>query len=321
MAPEDEDVRTARREIAAGDRARLAIAQESKLIGSGWRENTVGTSGQMPLGAAHRMGWTVELNFVDLAPVRRLDGTMAEFHGTRQRSELYWETDRESGRVWRAAMFGSSAGMGAGLSVTVPDMGGRTTVLAEFGRPFWEFAEGLPGGGRRDRVRVDRQFGARGGWRTWAGGGWNRYGLERLLNGATSGGATAGVNWNFRQAWPGVLATYGFDGEYRLSLAQRTGPDGRMFAPLPFLSREVHTVGGAFVHAERGGYLRGWRLESAGGYALDRFGGSGPYVNLRAVYERSGCWRIEGMWDHRLNRVNTVASSANRLQVVATCRF
>src|SRR6185436_12396495 len=99
-------------------------------------------------------------------------------------------------------------------------------------------------------------------------GGWNRYGLERLLHGATSAGGTAGVNWNFREAWPGVLATYGFDGEYRLTLAQRTGPDGRMFAPLPLLSREVHTVGGAFVHAARGGYLRGWRFESAGGYAL-----------------------------------------------------
>jgi len=321
MAPEDEDVIAARREISAPDRAQLSVALESKLIGNGWREQNVESSGQIPLGVAHQMGWTVDQNFVDLASVRRPDGTMGEFHGARQRAELYWEKNDESGRVWRAALFGASAGVGAGLSLTVPDMGGRTTVLAEFDRPFWEFAEGLAGGGRRDRVKVDRQFATRGGWSAWAGAGWNRYGLDHLASAATSAGATGGVNWNFRRAWPGMLAAYGFDGEYRLTLQQRTGQDGRVFAPLPLLSREVHTVGGAFVHAMKLGPLRGWRFESTGGYALDRLGGSGPYVNLRGVYDRSTRWRIEVMWDRRLNRVNTVLGSANRLQVGATCRL
>jgi hypothetical protein len=63
------------------------------------------------------------------------------------------------------------------------------------------------------------------------------------------------------------------------------------------------------------------RFESSGGYAIDRLGGRGPYVNLRGVYDRSGRWRVEVMWDRRLNRVNTVSGSANRLQVGVTCRF
>jgi hypothetical protein len=321
IAPEDEDVTAARREISVPDQARISMAVENKVIGTGWVEYNLGTSGQAPVGAGHQIGWTVDQTFADLATVRRPDGTMAEFHGTRQRAELYWEKNDESGRTWRATLFGASADAGAGLSVTAPDMGGRTTVMAELGRPFWEFAEGLFEGGRRDRVRVDRQFATRGGWSVWAGAGWNRYGLAHLASAATSAGATGGVNWNFRRAWPGVLATYGFDGEYRLTLQQRTGQDGRVFAPLPLLSREVHTVGGALIHAVKGGPMRGWRFESAGGYAVDRLGGRGPYVNLRAVYDRSGRWRIEVLWDHRLNRVDTVSGSVNRLQVGVTCRF
>ena len=106
----------------------------------------------------------------------------------------------------------------------------------------------------------------------------NRY---RLSAGATASttALTLGFIRTVRHAAPTLTLQYGVDKEHVRETTRTTAFDGRVFAPIPLVSREVHLAGVVTRFPVR----RLWDVEASAGYTVDRFGGRGSFLTARAT--------------------------------------
>ena len=110
----------------------------------------------------------------------------------------------------------------------------------------------------------------------------NRYDLPGIPGAAESVAASGNVNVKLLRA-PQLSLNYALDGEYLTDAKVNQATDGTSFRPLPLVSREVHA---ASVQIERQ-LTRGLHATGAAGFAVDRLGGSAPFVSGSMTYDRS----------------------------------
>ncbi|MEZ5354039.1 MAG: tetratricopeptide repeat protein [Bryobacteraceae bacterium] len=321
--PGSEEARRLRDAVWRDRRDQVQIDTERRSTGGLWSLDTARIAGHAVLAPSLRIGYRLEAGRALVNGYRDLDGGNGAFSGARRRGEIYLQADTAGGSTWRASLLGSERQAGAGLAWERHDAWGSTRASAEYGRPFWEFAEGLAQGGTRDRVEVMRRQ-RMGRATAWVAAAASRYGLRDLpaavgARGVSGGfsyalGSLRGAHGQGRDQW---VAEYGFDAEHRTSVARRPAPSGRLFAPLPFVSREIHTVGAATVQPLSGN----WRVEAGAGMMVDRLGGRGPYMSGRAVYDAPGGLSFQMFFDRRINNLYSAAGAANQAGVSVTYRF
>ncbi|MBM3728925.1 MAG: hypothetical protein FJW40_26300 [Acidobacteria bacterium] len=304
-APEREDWMET---LTALDRERAPVSGFDwliKRVGANWREQSKRIEGQAALAPAWRLRASGEFNQVYVRDVRRADGRTGSLDSALFRGEMALSWEGLSGQTVSTSLFHASQ-PGAGVKAGWSAARGRTILAADYGRPFWEFTEGLAGGGKRDRVSIERQqsVGRRGS--AWVTAHSNRYGLQALANAGRTAGATGGASLALRTGRPTLIAQYGFDIEHVRQLQQRRDAAGNVYAPVPLLSREVH----AFTGGSSGQFGRKGTWDISAGWAVDRLGGRGPYVSGSVLWTPAANLKAGVWFDRRLNMIATGVDAA-----------
>jgi hypothetical protein len=299
-----ETARRLNREIRQPQRDRVDFATQSTSIGSGWTQTTARATGHTLLTPSLRLGFDLEAGRGTVAAFQRSDGNRGSFDGIVRRGEIYLQADTVGGSIWRASLLGASKA-GAALHWERGDFWGATSAAAEYRRPFWGFAEGLAEGGIRDRIELMRRQRI-GPATAWVALSVSRYGLADLAGAASTHGAAGGmsiplpIGHGKGNPW---RIEYGFDAERRMHVAARMNPAGRLFEPLSFANREIHSAGIATAQPIR----RGLYWEAGAGMAVDRLGGRGPYFTGRITYDARGGFSVQGFVDRRLYNLSSGA--------------
>jgi cellulose synthase operon protein C len=310
LEPENEDFGRAIQDLDREQSPRIETEALSRSIQGAQSEDLMRVVGEQVMGA-FRLHFGVDQDVASVRSVRSPEGKVAPFRGVLRRGEASVQYELEDGMRLEGTVDGGETGPGAGASVVHPDGKGASTLRIELGRPYWEFAESLAGGGTRDRVEIRKEtvLGPRLSARL--GAALNRYSLQHLSGAGTSVAGQGAVTFRLATQ-PNVNLEYNFDGEYRLSAATRVGPDGAEFHPLPLVSREVHSVS----IAAGGRLTRTLEGNAASGFAIDRFGGRAPFVSMSLKYAGRGRFGAGIDLDRRLyflDTARTVTTIGGRL--------
>lgn len=276
------DLAAALREIEDAQASRASVDVERRTSRGGNLDAPVTlTLGQAKgfrrVEEAWRVGVDAETAEVRTAAVRRMSGALESFSGWRNRADLSVQHDQFDGSVTIGALFLGSRSAGLGLQRRQPDDAGATGFVAEWHRPNWAYVEGLIDGALRDRLSVFRTQRLRTELNVRIEFGVNRYHQREYGEVGRSTSFAAELRLDQLARLPGLAAVYAVDGEYIDRRSARQTPSGEIFAPLPLLNREVHSVTIGYARSE--GDRRAGGLVSIDGYsgfASDRYGRSGP---------------------------------------------
>jgi hypothetical protein len=287
----------------------IILNQESAIRAGAERRNVRGAQSEhiVHLDAHYvfpnylRLGVSVAENHTQAANAQHPDGEVRRFDGKVRRGEIYFQHDFEGGSMLRGGLLLRESSIGARPGATAGydfvDAGGRLRLQADYGRPLWEFLEGIVGGGVRDRAeaRREQRFGDRFSGRIAVGA--NRYGLERGRNVAASLTADGGLTVLFGRNGRVGGIDYAFDSEFSRAFRIETrASDGQAFRPIPLVNREVHAMS-LFADVQ----LHRFQTNAFGGYAIDRVGGRGPFFGATATLRPGRSLDIQGFIDRRLN--------------------
>jgi tetratricopeptide (TPR) repeat protein len=290
------------------------LRAETRSVGRAWEQRLTGAGFEVALAPGAGLRVAVEQVEFSAPAVLRADGVVRPLATTRHRIEAAATAPLRAGTDLTVALLGSDTRLGAAATLRRHDLYGSTSVVADLGRPFWEFSETAAAGGWRDRAGVERQF--RFGARTsaWALANWQRYRLTSGA-GASSAALTLGIVRNVRAAAPTIVLQYGLDVEHRLSGTTALSPEGVLFRPIPLASREVHVTGVVTRFS-----AAWWDVETAAGYTIDRLGGRGAFGTAHLVPRPDARMGLELWVDRRLYQAATSqheirAGAALRLRV------
>lgn len=264
--------------------SRIRFDIDRKRVRGGQSENILELSGHHLFGDSLRLGFSSARNRIRVSNV---------FAGEQSRGEVYVQHDAETGTSIRGGLLGGPSGWGAMGQFQQPDSSGKFHVQADYRRPYWEFVEGLIGGGTRDRVEVHREQRVLSRTTARFTAAANRYGLGHSGNLANSLGFDGALTQLVRRIDPLLGFEYAVDGEHRRFVAPSQ--------PLPLVSREVHAMS---VFGDTGSD-RDLRAEFSAGYAIDRLGGRGPFATGRFTYRFLRHGEAQVWFDRRLNSIAT----------------
>jgi hypothetical protein len=292
--------------LSAMEKARgsqLGSDAEFRQIQGAQTENIVRLAGQGVISRALRVLFSSEQDYVSIRSLQRANGSQADFNGIERRGEAALEWESENGTRIKGSLFsGSSDGspVGGGLAIVRPDARGLTSVVAEKGRPDWDFGASLAQGGVRDRVEIRRDSTIDARTSVQAGVAVNRYDLPSDPHAAESVSATAGANVLLLHS-PRIALNYSLDAEYVVGAKVVELADGTSFRPLPLASREVHAVG---VQTEKQ-LARGLHAGAEAGIAVDRLGGRAPFFTGGVTYDRFRHFGARADFDHRMYKYDS----------------
>nr|WP_246500376.1 tetratricopeptide repeat protein [Azospirillum rugosum] len=238
-------------------------------------------TGSLEVGGNTSVLYALENRDVDVDQAVRADGTVAPFHGSRQRAELTLRHDWPEVQQSRLSLFAAQKTVGAGYVHGWREERSETRAGVAWREPTYTFIEGIVGGGRRDRVFLTHEERLSERWSANLGAGWNRYGLAGAGDLATSATVEGAVRYVLIREWPVTSIAYVLDAEYVARRADRVDEAGVAYLPLPVQTREVHALQLALDDALTD-YLR---YSIQGGYAYDRRGKGGPQGSLALAYE------------------------------------
>jgi hypothetical protein len=228
------------------------------------------------------------------------DGRVGPFARTLTRFEAGLSAPLSPGTSVSAALFGTGSGLGAGGTFERHDLRGAWKATVEHGRPFWELVESVAGDGRKDRVGIQRDWRFSADSAGWAVLDFNRYRLSEGASASTTA-LTLGFIRTVRHASPMLTLQYGVDKEHVRDATRTTAFDGRVFAPIPLVSREVHLAGLVTRFPVR----RLFDMEASAGYTADRFGGHGSFLTARATPTPGSRVGIDFWGERRLYLLST----------------
>ena len=248
----------------------------------GERTQSVLLNGAAPLSEDWRVDIAQETRHESARDVLRSDGlTGGPIDTTRVRSEFGVTRSWGADDTTRAALHLADGGPGFGVQHRVAWAWGTTTISGDYKRPYWDTLTSLRANASRDLVEVQQQWQLSPALAAELGGGGERYGVPARRDLTAGGVVNAGLTWTLPQhlvrtvlprGWV-ARAGYQLAAEYIPSVAT---PPGRALPPLDVRRREIHAAE-ATVESLVGPGL----LTATGGYAIDRYGGSGPVARLR----------------------------------------
>ena len=316
LSPDNNDVRELRREARGEHASRIRLDFDHKDVQDAQQELISRLSGHVLLDNYLRIGAVVETNDIEVDNLRFADGDFGSFRGRRQRGEFSLEYDFRNGSGLGGAVYGGRSVLGAGAHYDLPDEHGLTSFNVDYRRPFWEFIEGLVGGGFRHRVDIRREQQLHGPIEGQFTLGLNRYGVDQVDDVTRSVGMEGRVTLPLLEGSPFLALEYGFEAEYRTSIRTLLDSSGIEFNPIPLVSREVHAPSVLLAHQVG----RSLSAEAFAGYAWDRLGGKGPFGGARVTYRPAWHAEIQVWFERRLNSIAT-GQVVNRVGAHVFWRF
>ncbi|MGE3511303.1 MAG: tetratricopeptide repeat protein, partial [Vicinamibacterales bacterium] len=292
-APERTDIVRLSR-LRAWERApRASVEMERRSITSAWDERSTRLTLDAPLRPYMPTSLLVERRQVTAAGTPEAARSTAQFDRDVSRLELALERPLTTASRFRTTVFGTSGGVGGGITVSHSDVRGQLDVVVESGRPFWDLLEAALDDGRRSRVGATRHWRLRPDTSAWLQAGWHRYQLASGAREDTTA-VSAGLVRTVRHNEPSITLQYGLDRE---TVRRRSTPvtaPGAARLHLPPFGREVHLLGAS----GRASFQRRWEVEGSLGYTLDRLGGRGTFFTAK-VTPRPGERLGVGLWVDR----------------------
>jgi len=314
-APQREDISDLLDELERQRSPRASVETEHRSVSDAWDEGSTKVLVEGRLRSHTPVSVKVQRLHITAPSVLRSDGDSTRLDADLSQFEVSATVPVAIGTTATGAVFGTSGGPGAGLTLTRHDLRGVSSVTAELGRPVWDLLESAADDGRRDRLSTQREWRLGAEMSAWSVLGWNRY---RLASGASlsSTALGLGVVRTVRHHSPTLAVQYGLDKEHVRSATVVTAADRRPFVPIPLSSREVHVFGAI----SRFTALNLWETEVAAGYTIDRLGGRGSFVTARAIPRPTARVGVE-LWAER--QLYTIATTHQvfRSGVRLTTRF
>ncbi|PZP83993.1 MAG: hypothetical protein DI582_09860, partial [Azospirillum brasilense] len=206
-----------------------------------------------------------------------------------QAGEIFFGHYLDSGDRVQVSAFANEDTPGAGLYYSFGNPLGRTELLGELRKPYWDFPEAVYGIASRDRVGL-KHFGQINPTLSYGvETSYNNYNVEVQDSTAQTGLIRVSLQQQIQpqtETQPYLGVGYGFDGEYLMGkpddrLISGTGPG--TYRPFPFRSRENHQLSGIY----RDDWTDSTHVLLMGGYLFDRLGENGPVVEGRLTQDLS----------------------------------
>lgn len=280
-APDNEDIAAMRQNIGKLHSQYVKADYEYRRIGDS-DEHIASVNGVARLTNNVEVGATFQNDEMSTAKTRRAsDGRIADYDYSKQRGEVYAAYYFGSGDRLQASLFANNDTAGAGVYYNFSNPIGRSEVLAEYHRPYWDFVEAVAEDATRDRVGVKHVANLTPTTSLSAEASANRYNISTEDNAAETALIRANLVQQIRASNPYVGVGYGFDGEYVLDKTYKPLPGGDKYSPFPMNSREVHFLSGIVSQQ----LTNSTKADVVGGYAVDRLGGDGPQVEARITQD------------------------------------
>jgi hypothetical protein len=294
-------------QVRRADTQRVRRLSGRADVGDGARDGAGATAAEL----------LVENRDVSIDRSIRRDGQLRPFHGQRTRVEIAALHDLDNGDRARLALFAGPDTLGAGYVHALRWDRGETSLGVLWHEPVFTFVEAITGGGRRDRlfVRHEQSLGER--WGAMLGASINRYGLSGAGDLARSAGVEAALRFTLTQPAPVLALVYGIDGEYVGRRSTVIDPAGVAVAPLPLVTREVHSL----TLAVEEPLTDTVRLAGQAGYAWDRFNKGGPFAALSLAWEPVRDLELALRASHTLSTARGTGDRVDALGGTLTLRY
>lgn len=296
-APENEDFTLQAQNIANIGQGTNYVKLDHEFRGLGDnREHVTTLSSVVHAGDRAEFGITAQNNQLDSKNIRRAsDGAIGDYDTSRQRGEVYAAYNLPDGSRAQASLFANNKDVGAGAYYAFNNPAGRTELIGEYQRPYWDFVEAVYEHATRDRIGAKHFTALRPGTTLGLEASYNNYNIDEKSSVAQTVLLRANVVQELQKqtaTQPYFGIGYGFDGEYR------TGkPDAGLDAfsndyfLLPVQTREVHALTGIYRHD--------WTPQThallVGGVAYDRInGGVSPLGEVRVDHDITDQLQVGG---------------------------
>lgn len=294
LSPENEDYARMIRDLKSGGsyggsrmiRQFVKLDHEYRNYGAN-HEHITTLSGVARVGDRNEIGFNLQNDNVN--PKGFTDpntGLVTRDSDSFQAGEIFLGHYLDNGDRVQGSLFANEDTPGAGLYYAFGNSLGRTELLGEYHKPYWDFPEAVYALTTRDRVGL-KHFGNINPTLS--------YGIETSYNNYNvevedSVAQTALLRFNLQQqiqpqtaSQPYLGIGYGFDGEYMIDRSTRNvnAPGTGTYRIFPMQNRENHQISGLY----KDDWTDSTHVLLLAGYLVDRYGENGPVVEGRLVQD------------------------------------
>ncbi len=299
--PENEDIARLNRNIMRRHAPHVFADHAWRMLGDNDEQITT-LGGNVMLDHTWDVGLQVQHNRFDTTTIRRVDGRIGTFDGDRQRGELYAAHYWPDGARAKASLFANNDTLGGGLAYRWINPFGRTELVAEYRRPYWDFVEAVVDNATRDKLAVQHRTTLQGDVEVTARTGVANYHLDGDDNVIQTGFFGGQVTVPVVQEPHYIAIGYGLDAEYEIDEDARIdAATGQRFQSLPLDSREIHFV--SLIGSKRFG--EDTVGDATVGYAYDRLGDHGPAAEVRLTHYLTERFSLQGRASYGLSSSDT----------------
>lgn len=281
LTPENEDIALLKKDIEKLHADNIRVDHSWRRIGDS--DQYISTAeGQVRVTNKVEIGGSFQHSRLHASKVRpAATGIIGDSKHDKQRGEIWAAYHFDHGGRLQASGFANNDSAGGGLYYAINNKLGRTELLGEFHRPYWDFTEAVAEDATRDRVGIKHRTNLSNTTSMSAEASINRYHIKDIDDVASTTLLRANLVHQLRSEQPYVGVGYGFDGEYVLDKEYRTNANGEKYSPFPMTAREIHFVSGIVAHD----ITDSTHAQIVAGYAYDRLGQHGPQVEGRLTQD------------------------------------
>ncbi len=291
-APENEDLTLQAQNIRAVEKGvnYVKLDHEYRALGDN-NEQITTLSGVVNATDNVEFGMNVQNDTMDTDGTRRArDGLIGNYSANRQRGELYAAAKLNRDLRAQASLFANNKTLGGGAYLDVNNALGKTQLIGEYQRPYWDFVEAVYEHTTRDRVGFKHFANLRPTTSLGLEASVNNYNIDLKDDVAQ----TALIRLNVIQevqpktdSQPYLGVGYGFDGEYLMDKPELAANSD--YYLLPVRTREIHALTGIY----RDDWTKQTHALLIAGAAYDRInGGFSPIAEAHLDQDITANWQV-----------------------------
>lgn len=297
--PSNEDLGRLERDLAyapTGSTSRMAqfVKLDGEYRSYGPHEEFIETlSGMINATDSTQLGFMVQND--SMSPENMVlpsTGALTSNNTSRQQVELLMAHYFDGGNRIQGSLFADSGyQVGGGLYYGFDNALGRTEVLGEYHKPYWDYPSAVFAYANRDRVGFRHVATINPKLSMGLEGSLNNYNIKYEDDQVQTGLFRMSLAYALQektedQAYFGL--GYGFDGEYKIGDHNSQNGAFGVYHPFDWRSREVHFISGV--------YQDDWTPTThamlVAGYAVDRLNEDGPSFDARVTEDLTDQWEL-----------------------------
>lgn len=293
LAPENEDYSTVLRTTRQVDSQQF-VKLDHKYRNFGSVEEQITTlSGVAKVANATELGINLQNDFVNPKTIiNPNNGSITRGSASRQAGEIYLGHYFDSGSRVQGSIFSNTDTVGGGGYYAFTTKLGRSELLAEYHKSYWDFPQAVYAYATRDRVGFHHYVDVTNRLSLGLEGSLNNYNVradEDNVQSALFRLSTTYALQTQTKDRPFFGLGYGFDGEYLFDKPNtRTNAVNGTYRPFEIRNREVHQLTGIY----RDDWRTGTHVLADAGWVFDRLGQNGPVVEGRVDQDITDHWQM-----------------------------